>query len=227
MNTETARRLDFSDVALYAVSPAVFEDRHLPAMEAALASGIDALQLRFRNLTDRRLSELAKTLKGKCEQNGALLLINNRVDVALASDADGVHLGHEDLDPAFVRELLGHRRIVGCSAHSVAQAIQAQRVGADYVSCGPLWATPTKPDYPAVGLGLIGLYKAAIRVPFVAIGGIDTTNIDAALAAGARCVAVVRALFDAADVAAATSALKAKVTAARRMKTGSTSSKSI
>lgn len=191
------RRLNFSDVRLYAVTPEPNDPAALlERIERLLAAGVDAVQLRSRRLTDRALVNLGKEIKARCAKAGALFLVDNRADLALAVDADGLHVGHEDLPVPFVRQLLGHRKIIGMSTHSLPEAIEAQRQGADYVSCGPLWATPTKPEYKPVGLGLIGLYKAALRVPFVAIGGVDRSNFDEVVGAGAKAVAVVRSFFE-------------------------------
>lgn len=194
------RRLDFSDVALYAVTPDSPDKSFLLAtVEKLLAGGVDAVQLRNRSLKDRELVALGKQMKTMTAAKGALLIIDNRPDLALAIDADGIHVGHEDLPIAFVRQMVGHRKIVGVSTHSLPEALIAQREGADYVSCGPIWATPTKPEYKAVGLNLIGLYNAALRVPYVVIGGVNEKNIDEVVASGAKTVAVVRALFEAKD----------------------------
>ncbi len=198
MSDNKYRRLNFSDVRLYAVTPEPTNSSgFLDAVDKLLVGGVDAIQLRSRFLKDRSLVALGKEIKKRCADHGALFIVNNRPEIALATDADGLHLGHEDLPISFARELLGHRKIIGVSTHALPEAIDAQRQGADYVSCGPLWATPTKPEYKQVGLGLIGLYKAALRVPFVAIGGVNENNLDDVLAAGAKTVAVVRALFDA------------------------------
>lgn len=206
------RKLDFSDVSLYAVTPS-FTDAPgmLAKVEKLLTGGVDAVQLRTKNLKDRELVALGKEMKARCARVGALFLVNNRPDIALATEADGVHVGHEDLPIPFVREMIGHRKILGVSTHSLPEALDAQKQGADYVSCGPIWSTPTKPDYSAVGLGLVGLYKAALRIPFVAIGGIDESNVEQVLSAGAVTVAMVRALFDANDPAAAAKKFKEKV----------------
>jgi thiamine-phosphate pyrophosphorylase len=196
MTNSNYRRLDFSDVRLYAVTPEPTDAQGLlEKIDALLAGGVDVIQLRSRTLKDRALVALGKQIKEKCSKAGALFIVNNRPEIALATDADGLHLGHEDLPIAFAREMLGHRKIIGLSTHSLPEAIDAQKKGADYVSCGPVWATPTKPEYNEVGLNLVGLYKAAIHIPFVAIGGIDQTNLDQVLGAGAKTVAVVRALF--------------------------------
>ena len=141
-----------------------------------LAGGVDAVQFRSRSLNDRDMIKIGTKVKDLCAKHGALFLVNNRVDLALILDSDGVHVGHEDIPIAQVRNLIGHRKVLGMSTHSIPEALEAKRAGADYVSCGPLWATPTKPEYKPVGLGLIGLYNAAVSVPFVAIGGIDANE---------------------------------------------------
>lgn len=207
-----SRLLDFSDVGLYAVTPEPSDVRvFLDKVRGALAGGVDALQLRCKTLPDRDVVTLGREVKALCAESGALFLVDNRADIALTIGADGVHVGHEDLPVDAVRTLVGHRKIVGRSAHSLPEAIEAQRAGADYCSCGPVWATPTRPDYPAVGLNLVGLYKAALRIPFVVIGGVDRSNIDQVVDAGATCVAVVRAIFDEKDPAAAARFFKEKI----------------
>lgn len=206
------RRLDFSDVALYAVTPSIKDTQKIiDVSKELLAGGVDAIQLRNKVLSDKEFYELGKLLKVECEKSDALLIIDNRADITLALDAHGVHIGHEDLPIKFVRELIGHRKLIGRSAHSLPEAIQAQRDGADYVSCGPLWATPTKPDYKAVGTGLIDFYKAAMKVPFVAIGGIDNNNIDEVVQKGAKTIALVRALYEAPNPKAAAEKFKEKI----------------
>ena len=194
------RRLDFSDVSLYAITSAVKEDgRVVNTSEQLLKGGVDVLQLRSRELTDLHFIRLGKKLRDLCHDYNALFIVNNRPDLALEIGADGVHLGHEDGPIHLARQILGHHKIIGASTHSVPQALDAQRKGADYVSCGPIWATPTKPNYEPVGLNLIGFYRAALKIPYVVIGGVNESNIDEVVKAGARCVAVVRALFDAGD----------------------------
>lgn len=207
-----ARRLDFSDVAVYAVTPEPTDAKgFLKKIEAAIAGGVDALQLRAKKLSDKAFLELGKEVGALCRSAGTLFIIDNRPDIAVLLDADGVHVGHEDMPVSAARSFVGHRKIVGRSAHSIPEALEAQRAGADYVSCGPVWATPTKPDYPAVGLDLIGLYKAALRIPFVVIGGVDRDNIDSVVQTGARAVAVVRAWYEAPDPASTIKLFKDKL----------------
>ncbi len=206
------RLLDFTDVGLYAVTPEPADTpEFLSKVKGALEGGVDALQLRWKNLRDRDVVAVGRKVKALCAEAGALFLIDNRVDIALFLDADGIHVGHEDLPIDFIRSQIGHRKIVGRSAHSLPEAIEVQRAGADYCSCGPLWATPTRPDYKAVGLNLIGLYNAAIHIPYVAIGGIDRTNIGQVVEAGAKTVAIVRAIFDETDTTAAARFFKEQI----------------
>ncbi|MFN0117882.1 MAG: thiamine phosphate synthase [Elusimicrobiota bacterium] len=212
MTSLNTRRLDFSDVSLYWVTPDFTDtNKILKITEQALDGGVDVIQLRSKSLSDRNLFEAGKKIQELCRKTNALFMVNNRVDLLLALDADGVHIGHEDLPPAFIRETIGHRRILGISTHSLPQAIEAQKNGADYVSCGPIWATPTKPDYPAVGLGLIGFYRAALKIPYVIIGGINQSNIDQIVQAGGKTVAVVRAIYDAPNPTEVAKNLKQKI----------------
>lgn len=212
MNWVKSRRLDFSDVLLYGITSKIIEPSLvLEKVEKMLSAGIDAIQLRTRELTDRGTFDLALEMKDLCHRYSALFIVDNRPDIALAVDADGVHIGHEDLPIERVREILGHRKIIGVSTHSLPEALTAQKEGADYVSCGPIWATPTKPEYKPVGLDLIGLYKAALKIPFVVIGGIDETNIDEVVKCGAPAVAVVRAFFEKEDPGPTVQQFKEKI----------------
>jgi thiamine-phosphate pyrophosphorylase len=200
---------DFSDVYLYVVTqPPRAGQSYADMVSAACAGGADVVQLRDKTLSSRELFRLAKDLQEICDKTGTLFILNDRVDVALAADVDGVHVGQEDLPVRVVREMMGHKKLIGCSTHSTAQALAAVGDGADYISCGPLFATPTKPDYLPVGLALVKEYRQLIRVPFVAIGGIDATNVAQAIAAGADRVAVVRAISGAADVEKAARSMK-------------------
>jgi thiamine-phosphate pyrophosphorylase len=192
---------DFSDVHLYVVTQTPRAGQSYSDMVgAACAGGADAVQLRDKRLSSRDLFRLAKDLQAICDQTGTLFILNDRVDVALAADVDGVHVGQEDLPVRVVREMVGHRKLIGCSTHSTAQALAAVGDGADYISCGPIFATPTKPDYSPVGLDLVKEYRRLVRTPFVAIGGVDASNVAQVLAAGADRVAVVRAISGAPDV---------------------------
>jgi thiamine-phosphate pyrophosphorylase len=157
---------------------------------------VDVIQLRSKKLSDRPLYELGREIKELAEKHKKLFIVDDRVDLAKAVDADGVHLGQEDLPIREARKIWGKSgKIIGYSTHSLEQALRAEREGADYIGVGPIFSTPTKPDYPAVGLKLIQKVKRRISIPFVAIGGIDESNVREVLAQGATRVACVRAIF--------------------------------
>lgn len=180
-------------------------DAHGPAetarvAEAALRGGADAIQLRKKLMPKGEQYRLALVLRTLTRAHGALLIVNDHADLALAADADGVHLGQDDLEPAVVRRLPGFEDLlIGRSTHSLEQARQAAADGVDYLGVGPVYPTPTKPGRPAVGLELVGAVASALSLPFVAIGGLDAGNAGEAIDAGARAVAVVRAVCEAPD----------------------------
>ncbi len=180
-----------------------------PAIEAALAAGIDAVQLRDRTAAGGALLAAATTLRASTRRHGARLLVNDRLDVALAADADGVHLPASSFTVVDARRLVGSKRLVGRSAHAADEAAAAVGAGADYVVLGPLFATPSKAQYGAP-LGVEVLANVA-TLPVVAIGGITTERAAAVRRAGAAGVAVVRAILDAPDPGAAAAALVAAV----------------
>jgi thiamine-phosphate pyrophosphorylase len=176
----------------------------LEKVEAAYRGGVDIVQLRAKAVSDGTLLALAKKIKAIAAKAGKLFFINDRTDIALISLADGVHLGQEDMPIADARLLArraGAELLVGKSTHSLDQAKAAFNEGADYIGVGPVFTTPTKPGRAAVGLELVRqVTQAKLPMPFVAIGGIDLTNIQQVLDAGAQRVACVRAIFDQEDV---------------------------
>jgi thiamine-phosphate pyrophosphorylase len=175
----------------------------------ALRGGVDVFQLRDKAASDDELLASAAVARALCDEAGALFVMNDRPDLVEPTSADGVHVGQDDARAAEAREVVGPDRIVGLSTHAPAQLAAAQ--DADYVAVGPVHATPTKPGRPAVGLDYVRHAAAHATVPWFAIGGIDTTNVDAVVAAGARRVVVVRAIAEAADPEAAARALRAAV----------------
>ncbi len=188
--------------------------------EAAVDGGADVLQLRDKTASTSVFIVEAKRILAVTQRHGVPLIINDRADVALASDADGVHLGQDDLPITVARRILGSRKIIGRSTHSLEQALEAEREGADYLGVGPIFATPTKPDYAPIGLTLVSAVAARMQRPWAAIGGIDTCNVATVVRAGARCVAVVRAVVAADDPRAAARQLKDIVSAAVKNGTG-------
>lgn len=176
--------------------------------QAAIQGGADVLQWRDKTASAAALLADLRQLLPLTREAGIPLIVNDHADVAAEAEADGVHLGQDDLPLQAARKLLGPKRLIGKSTHSLAQAQAAAAEGADYLGVGPIFPTPTKPAYGSVGLGLIAQVRAQVRVPQVCIGGIDARTLPEALAAGARCVAVVRAVCAAADPQAAAAQLK-------------------
>jgi thiamine-phosphate pyrophosphorylase len=194
------RRARLAAARLYMVCDSKPGGRELTSvLRAAIAGGVDIVQLRDKHLSDEELTEVVRTAHKVCEQMGALLIVNDRPKVALAAGADGVHVGQEDTPVAEVRELVGPHLLIGLSTHAPAEIDHAGMANADYVGVGPVYTTPTKPGRPAVGLELVRYAAEHSRLPFFAIGGIDEHNIEAAIEAGAQRVAMVRAIADAAD----------------------------
>jgi thiamine-phosphate pyrophosphorylase len=185
------------------------------ALDAALAGGADLFQLRDKDASDDELLAAAGTAREKCRAAGALFLINDRPDLAVACDADGVHVGQDDTPVARAREIVGDDAIVGLSTHSVKQAQAGCRSGADYIAVGPVHATPTKEGRPAIGIEPIKYAAAHVNVPWFAIGGIDTKTVGDVVRAGARRIVVVRALTDAEDPEAIARTLRTSLNGAR------------
>jgi thiamine-phosphate pyrophosphorylase len=173
-------------------------------VEAALEGGATVIQLRKKSMPMGEQYRLALALRILTREHEALLIVNDHADLAIAADADGVHLGQDDLPPDAVRALPGFDgRLIGRSTHSLAQAQLAVHEGVDYVAIGPVYPTPTKEGRPAVGTALVSRVSAVMDRPFVAVGGIDHDNAAQVVEAGARAIAVVRAVYDAPDPAEA------------------------
>jgi thiamine-phosphate pyrophosphorylase len=189
---------------------------HVAIAEAALAGGADMIQLRDKTSSLRDLLPQARAIQSLCRSHGAVFIVNDRVDLALAVDADGAHVGQEDLPAGSARRLLGPRRLLGVSTHSLAQAEAAQQVGADYIGFGPMFATGTKDTgYAARGLDALRGIRQAVALPILAIGGITLKNVEEIVSAGATAPAVISAVVAAPDIAAAAAAFRQRVTAAK------------
>jgi thiamine-phosphate pyrophosphorylase len=180
---------------------------HLGALEPALRGGVDVFQLRDKEAADAELLRAAEQARSLCDRHGALFVVNDRPDLAVAAGADGVHLGQDDMDIEEARDIVGDELLIGRSTHTPAQIDSA--TGADYIGVGPVHMTPTKLGRAAVGLDLVRYAAAHAAVPFFAIGGIDGTNVGMVVAAGATRAAVVRAIGDAADPERAAQGLRA------------------
>jgi thiamine-phosphate pyrophosphorylase len=171
-------------------------------VEAALDGGATVIQLRKKSMPMAEQYRLAVALRTLTSEHEALLIINDHPDLAIAADADGVHLGQDDLPPDVVRALPGFEgRLIGRSTHSLEQARAAIDEGADYIAVGPVYPTPTKAGRPPVGTDLVSEVANIADRPFVAVGGIDHDNAPDVVQAGAPAIAVVRAVYDAVDPA--------------------------
>jgi thiamine-phosphate pyrophosphorylase len=171
-------------------------------VEAALEGGANVIQLRKRSMPKPEQYRLALALRTLTLAHEALFIINDHPALAIAADADGVHLGQDDLPPEVVRALPGFEgRLIGRSTHTLEEAKAAIHEGVDYIAVGPVYPTPTKAGRPAVGTGLVSEVAAIADRPFVAVGGIDHDNAAAVVGAGAPALAVVRAVYDAVDPA--------------------------
>ncbi len=206
------------DWGLYVITDAKLSRgrSHLEVIRAAIAGGATVVQYREKEGTTRQMMEEARALRELARQAGVPFIVNDRVDIALAVDADGVHVGQDDMPAPLARKLMGPEKIVGVSVDNLEQALQAERDGADYVGAGPIFATPTKPDAaPPIGLEGLAEICRQVSIPVVAIGGINETNAAAVIAAGAAGVAVVSAVVAAPDVEAAARRLREIVDTAR------------
>jgi thiamine-phosphate pyrophosphorylase len=168
-----------------------------PLLQAALTGGVDIVQIRDKELAEDEIARSARTFRRLCDNFNALFIVNDDPDLARRCDADGVHLGQDDMAVADARELLGPEAIIGLSTHSEEQIDDAASAPVDYISVGPVWETPTKEGRPGVGVGLVEYAAAHAAHPFFAIGGIDPDNIQEVVAAGATRLGAVRAIRDA------------------------------
>lgn len=168
-------------------------------MGSSLEAGLDMIQLRDKYASDKEFLELGFKVKGLLKGKKAILIINDRVDLALALDADGVHLGEEDIPVKTARKILGRKKIIGFSTHSVRETQEASGLDVDYISIGAVFPTPIKPDYNVVGIESIKKLAKEIKIPLIAIGGIDETNITTVVNAGIKRIAVIRSIICAKD----------------------------
>jgi thiamine-phosphate pyrophosphorylase len=202
IDTRAERIARLAAARLYLVCDGTPGGRELSqVLPAAIAGGVDIVQLRDKRLDDEQLLKAAHGARELCERHGALFVVNDRPLIARECGADGVHVGQDDMPVAQVRELVGPDMLIGLSTHAPSEidAVSAADAGPDYIGVGPVHATPTKLGRPAVGVELVRYAAAHASVPWFAIGGLDARNIAEVLAAGARRVCVLRAIADAAD----------------------------
>ena len=180
--------------------------------EQLLAGGVDILQLRGKRQTVNELTELAKTMHALTAPAAIPLIVNDYVEVARRVPLEGVHVGQDDDSVRTVRERAGRGLLVGKSTHSLAQASAALSDEPDYIGFGPLFATPTKPEYEPVGLNDISEVHRRVHLPIFCIGGIKLENLEQVIKAGARCVVIVSGLLQAGDIAGYTRAARELLT---------------
>jgi thiamine-phosphate pyrophosphorylase len=208
-----ARRNAFKQVDIYPVTCERLSNgrSNLEVLKAVIAGGAGIIQLREKECSVKKLYDLAVKFREITTKAGVLLIINDHVDIALAVAADGVHLGQDDLPLQAARQIAPDL-LIGASTHSLAEAIQAQKEGADYINIGPIFPTGTKEGIERLlGPEAIAAISPEIDVPFTVMGGISESNIDQVLANGAGRVAMVTAITQAPDITAQVRALKAKI----------------
>ncbi|MDP2044276.1 MAG: thiamine phosphate synthase [Candidatus Omnitrophota bacterium] len=174
----------------------VFAGRSLESLFSKISvNGIGIIQLRDKFSAKGDVLILAKKLARRLRASDTLFIVNDYPDIAVLCGADGLHLGQEDLPISEARKILGKDKIIGISCHSLRQALEAQRQGADYIGIGPVYATATKPEYRPIGLKVLRQLKTKIKIPYFAIGDIREANIKHIVSAGATRVAVCRAIL--------------------------------
>ncbi|MFN7016052.1 MAG: thiamine phosphate synthase [Fimbriimonadales bacterium] len=194
---------------LYVITEPLLRDP-IEGAQLALEGGARIIQLRDKQATTRQLVQTGLTLRELTRRYGAILIVNDRLDVAIAIEADGVHLGQDDMPAALARRIAGEHFIIGVSAETVEEAVQAEADGANYLGVGPMFATTTKPDAGTpVGPERLRIIKQAVSIPVFGIGGITQENAGAVLAAGADGICVISAIMGAADPKEATQRLVA------------------
>lgn len=181
-------------------------------VKQALKGGVQAVQLREKDMPTKELFALAKDLRAATAEAKALFIVNDRVDIALAAEADGVHLGWQSLPPGIVRKLVGPDRLIGMSAHNLSEAQHAEAADADYIIFGPIYRTPSKEGIvEPTGPGAVAELKKHVSTPVVAVGGIKAENVADVLASGADGIAVLSGIVAAENPEEAAQALWTKI----------------
>jgi len=185
-------------------------------MRQGLAAGVRFFQYRCKNATRRSIYETSVLLARISRDAGALFIVNDHADVAAAADADGVHLGQDDLPIEYGRRVLGVGKIIGASTHTVAQARAAEAAGADYIGFGPIFKTSTKDAGQTQGIGNLSIIKHSVAIPVIAIGGVNQANLQFVAQSGADGAAVISVVLKAPDITIAAGQLVRLWTNARR-----------
>ncbi|HUR77397.1 MAG TPA: thiamine phosphate synthase [Acidimicrobiales bacterium] len=205
--------VDLSQRRFYLCTP---DRRDLaPFVDACIRGGVDIVQLRDKNADARTILARAAVVRAVCRDHDVPFILNDRPDLALECDADGVHVGQDDAPPALARRILGPDKIVGFSTHSTDDLVVAERAPIDYMSVGPINPTPTKPGRPGVGLGYLRFAVDNAPVPFYVTGGVNPRSIGDMLASGATRFVAVRWLTDASDAYEAAKVLRRAIDTGR------------
>lgn len=203
-------RIEKQAMRLYAVTDRAWTGRQslYEQVEEALQNGVTCLQLREKHLSDEEFLQEAKSIGQLCRKYNIPFIINDNVKIAIKSGADGVHIGQDDMDIEQVRALVGDRMIIGATAHNLREALEAEAKGADYLGLGAVFTTSTKGDTVPLSLNELKEICSRVRIPKVAIAGINATNITQLNGTGVDGVAVISAIFAAEDIASATQELR-------------------
>lgn len=178
---------------------------NIEIVKRVLAGGARTVQLRGKGLSSKELLSQAREIRELSRETGATFIVNDRADIALLSDADGVHLGQDDLPISEARKILGRGKLIGISTHNIEQALKVEQEGADYIGFGPVFKTKTKTDAEeAKGLPALVEIREKVEIPVVAIGGINLENLHEVMSAGTSGVAVISAIVKAEDIEEAT-----------------------
>lgn len=205
-------KCDKNDLLLYAVTDRHWLDKRSlkEVVKESLDGGVTFVQLREKTLEDDKFLEEAKELKQLCKEYKVPFVINDNVDIAIAMDADGVHVGQSDMEAGNVREKLGPDKIIGVSAQTVEQAVLAEQRGADYLGVGAVFPTGSKDDAVEVSHETLKAICEAVSIPVIAIGGISVNNVSELAGSGIVGIAVISAIYAAKDIKKATEDLKAE-----------------
>ncbi len=183
----------------------------LKTVSLALKAGVTMIQFRCKEGTDSENLGLAKEIASSCKSHNSLFIVNDRIDIAIASDADGIHLGQEDIPIEIARELIGPEKIIGLSTHSVKQIESAEKESCDYLGVGPIYKTPSKKNQKSLGIDFLKKVASQIRIPWFAIGGINKVNISEINRAGAKKIALINAIMSTKDPYTASKELLEKI----------------
>lgn len=203
-------KFDKRDLLLYAVTDRTWlkNETLTDVVEKALQGGVTFVQLREKNVEKKKFLEEAQEIKALCQKYRVPFVINDNVDIAVSADADGVHVGQSDMQAGHVRNLIGENKILGVSVQTVSQAILAEKQGADYLGVGAVFPTDSKADADYVSYDTLKAICQSVKIPVVAIGGINEENVMQLSGAGLWGIAVISAIFAQTDIIEATKRLK-------------------